>query len=92
MKAIAIINEMPRYCLECPMHDISSMDGDWLCLPAGGRWIENQNEQRDNYLVHKPNWCPLKPIPSEACEMLVKGLDAMEKMKAVEVKVVRRTE
>lgn len=36
--------------------------------------------------------CPLKPIPSEACEMLVKGLDAMEKMKAVEVKVVRRTE
>ena len=28
----------------------------------------------------------------EACEKLIQGLDAMEKMKAVEVKVVRRTE
>jgi len=24
--------------------------------------------------------CPLRPIPNKACEMLVKGLDAMEKM------------
>ena len=36
--------------------------------------------------------CPLKPMSSEACEILTKGLDAMEKMKSVEVKVVRRTE
>lgn len=36
--------------------------------------------------------CPLKSIPNKACQKLVEGLDAMEKMKAVEVKVVRRTE
>lgn len=34
----------------------------------------------------------LRPIPNEACDRLVGALDAMEKMKSVEVRVVRKTE
>lgn len=47
---------------------------------------------RNNKLIHEIHTNKLRPIPNEACERLVEGLDAMEKMKSVEVRVVRRTE
>ena len=47
----------PMDCNECPLHDISSMQGDKLCLASGKRWIETQN------LGKKPEWCPLKELP-----------------------------
>lgn len=72
MKAILVIDNMPKSCNEC----ILNIGG--ICGAA----------DEPAYSIR----CPLKPMPNEACEMLVKGLDAMEKMKAVEVKVVRRTE
>ena len=52
-KMSMLIMEEPRNCQECPLTDLSSMSGDKLCLGAGGRWIETQNEGK------KPEWCPL---------------------------------
>ncbi len=86
MKAILVIEQMPTECIECPFHRLYA-DGflnETHCSLMAKRNKDGVNTRAD--------WCPLKPIPNEACEMLVKGLDAMEKMKAVEVKVVRRTE
>ena len=83
-KVILALDE-PIDCNECPLHDISSMQGDKLCLASGKRWIETQN------LGKKPEWCPLKPLPREACEHLIQGLDAIEKMKSVKARVVRET-
>lgn len=77
MKAILII-DMPVNCRECPCFY------DYLhCQAKAGL----------NVLADKrPKGCPLKPIPDKACEKLIDGLDAMDKMNAVEVKVIRRTE
>ena len=83
MKAILVI-EMPKSCFACPLWDESDYADGCMVFRRQTHDIDH-GEQREE-------WCPLKPIPSEACEMLVKGLDAMEKMKAVEVKVVRRIE
>lgn len=34
--------------------------------------------------------CPLRPIPTDACKILIEGLDAWEGMRSVEVSYVRR--
>lgn len=81
MKAILVI-DLPESCEECPF-----CDDFYYCIPEKAKgyvaFVEKSGRQE---------WCPLKPIPNEACEKLVQGLDAMEKMKSVEVRVVRRTE
>lgn len=79
MKAILVI-DIPKNCKDCALNYDNQN-----CL---GIEVFTKVSIEDD----RPSWCPLKPMPNEACEMLVKGLDAMEKMKAVEVKVVRRTE
>lgn len=78
MKAILVI--------DVPMLD----DGRHLCNECP---IWN----RDRFLCEydfnmEAKGCPLKPIPNEACQRLVEGLDAIEKLKSVEARVVRRTE
>lgn len=86
MKAILVV-DMPKSCAECPLR--TSLEANYLyCIATLPRL------KIDPMMAHhiKEHRCPLKPIPSEACKKLVQGLDAMEKMKAVEVKVVRRTE
>ena len=55
-KMSMLVIEEPRNCQECPLTDLSSMSGDKLCLAAGQRWIETQNEGK------KPEWCPLVNI------------------------------
>ena len=52
-KMSMLVIEEPHNCQECPLTDLSSMTGDKLCLAAGQRWIETQNEGK------KPEWCPL---------------------------------
>ena len=87
MKAILVIDEMPTECIECPFHRLY-LDG-W----ANEETHCSLTAKRNKDGVHtKAEWCPLKPIPNEACQRLVEGLDAIEKMKSVEVRVVRRTE
>ena len=58
-KMSMLVMEEPRTCQECPLTDLSSMSGDKLCLAAGQRWIETQNEGK------KPEWCPLQTIEVE---------------------------
>lgn len=52
-KMSMLVIEEPRNCQECPLTDLSSMSGDKLCLAAGQRWIETQNQGV------RPEWCPL---------------------------------
>lgn len=56
-KKVMLILEEPMDCTDCPLTDLSSMSGDKLCLAAGKKWIETQNEGK------KPEWCPLRDIP-----------------------------
>ena len=86
MKAILVIDEMPTECIECQFCRILADD-----KPTETRCILTAKRNKDGVNT-RAEWCPLKPIPNEACERLVEGLDAIEKMKSVEVRVVRRTE
>lgn len=52
MKAILVIDEMPKNCDGCPL-ERWGIDG-WNCTPMN-RMIEDD----------KPDWCPLKPLPTE---------------------------
>ena len=79
-KAILVIDK-PESCTSCLL---GIYNKKWFCLKT-----LKDIDITDRY--HIPKWCPLRPIPNEACEKLVQGLDAMEKMKSVEVRV-RRTE
>ena len=65
-KVMLVLDE-PMNCRECPLTDISSMSGDKLCLAAGGKWIENQNEQIPRGVEHRPEWCPLQKCKGEIC-------------------------
>lgn len=86
MKALLVI-DMPKSCAECTLR--TSLEANYLyCIATLPRL---KIDPMTAHLI-KEHKCPLKPIPNEACEKLVQGLDAMEKMKSVEVRVVRRTE
>ena len=84
MKAVLVI-DMPSDCNHCQFADFSN--GQWECNQHKGGRIADAMKVNS-----VPSWCPLRSIPSKACERLVEGLDAMEKMKSVEVRVVRKTE
>ena len=53
-RKVKLTLDEPMDCQHCPLHDLSSMRGDWLCLASNMRWIETQN------LNQKPDWCPLE--------------------------------
>lgn len=83
MKAILVI-DMPKSCWACPLWDKSDYaDG----CEAVGRKTHDIDHGTD-----REEWCPLRSIPNKAAEDLIKGLDAMEKIKSVEVRTIRRTE
>ena len=84
MKAILILDEMPSCCLACPVHDRSDY--------ADGCLAVNRRHSNGQYLEKREEWCPLRLIPTDACKTLIKGLDAWEGMRSVEVSYVRRTE
>ena len=52
MKAVLVIDDMPKNCDECPL-ERWGIDG-WNCTPM------NQVIEDD-----KPEWCPLNPLPTE---------------------------
>lgn len=60
MKAILVL-EMPKNCLECPCSDIGKdcFSNDY-CELIANKEIESPYE--------KPDWCPLKPVPSKKKE------------------------
>ena len=75
MKAILVI-DMPSKCFACPLHSLS-IDEPYC------------NIVRDTaFGVEKPSWCPLRPMPDNAVEMLLEGLDKIENLKNVKVSYV----
>lgn len=71
-----LVIDMPNDCYDCPCYDHEG----GICQAVS------------NWKTDRENGCPLRPIPNEACQRLVEGLDAIEMLKSVEVRVVRRTE
>lgn len=60
MKAILILDEMPKSCLECPLNR------DCICVGT----LDNSYGVWGCYVVlpdedEKPYWCPLKEMPQE---------------------------
>lgn len=62
MKAILVLNEMPKNCLECPLGKNMSIPIE-TCIqcPIGKCVIDEETEIR-------PDWCPLKPMPEKKKE------------------------
>ena len=88
MKAILVIDNVPNCCVACPFFEFINGDHNDCrthCIAKLGLINDYGAEVR-------PSWCPLKPMPDKACEILMNALESMEKMKSVEVKVVRITE
>ena len=59
MKAILVLNEMPKNCLECPLgKNISIAIETCIQCPLGKCAIDTETEIR-------PDWCPLKEAPQK---------------------------
>lgn len=59
MKAILVLDEMPKNCLKCPIgKNISIPLETCIQCPLGKCAIDAETETR-------PDWCPLKPIPQK---------------------------
>lgn len=57
MKAILILDEMPKNCWGCPLHRSSFDDDNEEIMICRGTY-------RESFYGKRPNWCPLKPMPS----------------------------
>lgn len=49
--------EMPDRCFDCPMCDID------CCGVSKGSYIEYREVDIDIAIDHRPDWCPLAPVP-----------------------------
>ena len=59
MKAILILNEMPKNCLKCPIgKNISIPLETCIQCPLGKCAIDEETKTR-------PDWCPLNPMPEK---------------------------
>ena len=59
MKAILILDKMPKNCLKCPIgKNISIPLETCIQCPIGKCVIDEETKTR-------PNWCPLKLMPSK---------------------------
>lgn len=65
MKAILVIDEMPKSCSDCWLHrnEYSDYEKVWedICHNAEH---ECHVLSKTNY-IKRPSWCPLKPIPQK---------------------------
>ena len=59
MKAILVL-EMPKYCIDCPCH-FAGMS----TVVCG---VKKKKLITDDIETYKPDWCPLKPMPSKKQE------------------------
>lgn len=59
-KAILVIDEMPKRCLDCPLI-WDEMNNDIVRCSNGRRLDENE----DYIYKQKPSWCPLRPCPEK---------------------------
>lgn len=70
MKAILVLNKMPKGCLiGCP-YCVKEDDNNYHCVGKDNRNIQHFYD--DGY-CGKPNWCPLKPLPQK--KYAIQGID-----------------
>ena len=50
--------EMPFCCLVCPCSGENEIESEYVCEAAGCREITEENK-----INHRPDWCPLIPVP-----------------------------
>lgn len=52
---ILVLKEMPDSCLGCP------------CFNDTNKWcnLHSVEDLEKTYITHKPDWCPLKPLPQK---------------------------
>ena len=60
MKAILVLNEMPSRCLNCNCVGHINHNGKFNVCRITGEIL-----QEDDYYKSKPDWCPLKLMPSK---------------------------
>ena len=53
MKAILVIDYMPSSCVECP------------CIDVEFRMCKAYEGYEEPSIYHKPDWCPLRPLPEK---------------------------
>ena len=58
MKAILVINEMPKRCDDCPLYQWTDIKVSGLSYPVGCGWCGAGGTNADI-------WCPLKPMPQK---------------------------
>ena len=59
MKAILVLNEMPKNCLECTLgKNMSIAIETCIKCPIGKCVIDEE-------VMTRPDWCPLKPMPEK---------------------------
>lgn len=63
MKAILILNKMPRDCPCCPVAHYNKLDEFTGCDIVGGKRYAMTTEEGYRYTSERPTWCPLKPMP-----------------------------
>lgn len=68
MKAIVVIDELPKSCYECPLsHSEAGFFGD-ICDSVCTVLDRTNIVFMDG--MGKPNWCPLKPLPKKRLDGL----------------------
>ena len=59
MKAILVLNEMPKNCLECPLgKNMNIAIETCIQCPLGKCVIDEE-------VMTRPDWCPLKELPDK---------------------------
>ena len=65
MKAILVLDEMPKNCLKCPIEkNISIPLETCIQCPLGKCAIDEETKTR-------PDWCPLKEVPKKKKDTLM---------------------
>ena len=59
MKAILVLNEMPKNCLKCPLGKNMSIAIETCIKCPFGKCVI------DEEVMTRPDWCPLKLMPSK---------------------------
>ena len=57
MKAIVVIDEMPKDCEDC------TFGFDYRCYMTWKQFEEKEDEEHRMTTYPRPSWCPLKPMP-----------------------------
>lgn len=60
MKAILVLDEMPKYCADCPCMHKDEWEHFYYCY--ANDYCDNSLNITDRF-DHRPGWCPLKDMP-----------------------------